>query len=84
MPTGLKRYHNFGHDHFITFTRYHRLSTSTTTTPAPSWNKPSNRLASAITSISTATSQARALTARNIPAWAEGPGNKPRAASALP
>lgn len=25
MPAGLKRYHTFGHDHFITFTCYHRL-----------------------------------------------------------
>jgi putative transposase len=24
MPSGLKRYHTFGHDHFVTFTCYHR------------------------------------------------------------
>ena len=25
MPSGLKRYHTFGHDHFVTFTCYHRF-----------------------------------------------------------
>jgi hypothetical protein len=25
MPSGLKRYHTFGHDHFTTFSCYHRL-----------------------------------------------------------
>lgn len=25
MPGGLKRYHNFGHDHFVTFSCYRRL-----------------------------------------------------------
>ena len=24
MPSGLKRYHTFGHDHFVTFTCFHR------------------------------------------------------------
>ena len=25
MPSGLKRYHDFGHDHFVTFSCYKRL-----------------------------------------------------------
>jgi hypothetical protein len=46
-PSNLKRCHTFGHDHFITFSCYHRLPSLTRITPEPSSLTSSNKPASA-------------------------------------